>query len=380
MSLLLATQTRGLFGGVGLGELAGLAFMLMCVGQPGRTPGWVYWLIAVFFTGFVVGVAANQFHGASSQLAVRDLGALIFALSFAVCTILHLQQCERPGMALAQGMAAAVFVQVIPLALLLGGIETGAWLTDSEQPGIPFLSRYIGFSDNPNQLGVLLCAYPFLIGHATVQARGWWRLPWLLALVVGLAMAVLIQSNTVFAAYILCTAMAVILFVNRWHRGPSAGVSLWGLSAALLLALLAAAAFVLYANESVSKTGDADANGRFQLWQNGMQGVIESGGLGVGPGGQSGETAPFQGHEAHNLLLDITLQGGALSLLAYLALVLAALVVAWRQRSLVAMCILLAILTQQIAHYTARQPMAWVYLLLPFALLLPRQAAGRQLT
>ena len=94
--------------------------------------------------------------------------------------------------------------------------------------------------------------------------------------------------------------------------------------------------------------------------------------MGVGPGGQSGPIAPFQGEEAHNFLLDITLQGGLLSLLAYLFLLYSLLRHVLSQRSLLAACVVLAVLTQQISHYTARQPIAWLYLLLPLTLVVQR--------
>ncbi len=380
MATLLTTQFRGVLPGIGPGEIAGIGFILLCIGQPLRIPGWALWLVVLFLAGFLIGTVANQIHGASPQISLRDIGAICFALAFSVCAVSHLQQQTNPAVALAQGMAAAVVVQSIPLFLLVADVHTGAWLTDNDQPGLPFLSRYVGFSDNPNQLGVLLCAYPFLVAHAFVRAHGLFkRTLWAFALVLGLALSVLIKSNTVFAAYILCSAVSAMLFLMRWHRPSEERISLWGLSAAVLAGLVALAAFFTYASESVDKTGDADANGRFQRWQNATQGVIESFGLGVGPGGQSGETQPFQGEEAHNFLLDITLQGGVISLAGYLLLFTGAVVLAWRHRSLVLVTVLLAIFTQQVAHYTARQPMAWIFVFLPFALLC-RPTSGREQT
>ena len=54
--------------------------------------------------------------------------------------------------------------------------------------------------------------------------------------------------------------------------------------------------------------------------------------------------------------------------MSYLALAASSLLRAIALRSLLALCVVIAVLTQQTAHYTARQPVSWVLLFLPFAL------------
>lgn len=370
---LLATQSRSLMGGIGIGELIGLIFVALAWQLRGGLPTWASLSMVALWAGYVVGATANLFSGLSAQIALRDLAALGYALVFAGCAVAHLRNQADPVVAASDALTAAVLVQTLPLLMFLVGIESPAWLTDSDQPGLPFLSRYVGFSDNPNQLGVLLCAYPVValaaLRHRRSRAA---RALAVLGLLAAVLVAALVRSNTVFAAYILAAAVWVVLRFNLWDAPAHTGYRLGRLLVTLLFSMFAATGFLFYALESIDKTESADANGRFPLWLNAVDGIFQSALLGVGPGGQSGPQAPFQGDEAHNFLLDITLQGGLLSLLAYLVLLFCLIRHVRRQRSLLAVCVLLAVLTQQVSHYTARQPIAWLYLLFPLALVPPR--------
>lgn len=371
MASMLATQSR-VAGVVGMGEVSGLLFILVTIARgqrawPARLPGM---LLLMFVLGFVVGAAVNQLTLLSAQAAPRDLAAVAFSLLYAGCVLSFLQTQQAPVLALARGLSLAVLVQCLPLALMFTGAESNAWLTDSDLPGIPFLSRYVGLSDNPNQLGVLMCAFPFIALHA---ARNSSRLSdrFLIgcALVAGAAISVLIRSDTVFAAYVLCVSAASMLWINRFATSTAAiRFDAGRLAASLLLVLSAVGVFYVVADASIEKTGSRDANGRFERWQNAIRGIGESYLMGVGPGGQSGETQPFQGEEAHNLVLDITLQGGIITLATYVFLVIICANAALRSRQIYLVCAVLAILVEQLAHYTGRQPLAWVYLMLPLAL------------
>lgn len=372
-STMLATQSRALAGGLGIGEVTGVLFMALTWRLRSGLPAWATLSMATLLAGYVVGATANLFSGLSTQLALRDFAALGFALVFAASAVAHLRAQGDPVLAISQALTGAVLVQLIPLLFFFIGIESPAWLTDSEEPGIPFLSRYIGFSDNPNQLGVLLCAYPLLAITAIQRSHSLaGRCMAGLGLLAAILLSVLVRSNTVFSAYILAGTLWAVLRFNLWDSKLPTGFRIDRLLVTLVFGVLAAMGFVLYALESIDKTESADANGRFPLWINALDGIAQSAFMGVGPGGQSGPIAPFQGDEAHNFLLDITLQGGLLSLLAYLFLLYSLLRHVLGQRSLLAACVILAVLTQQVSHYTARQPIAWLYLLLPLTLAAPR--------
>ncbi len=379
---LMATQSRALLGGAaGIGELSALVFLFSSVlertpAQARGVPGFTRVAAIIMWLGFFVGAFVNLWTRWSPQLAWLDLLVVPFSISYAACAIQYFQLVARPRQELATLLTWAILVQALPLLLLPFGIVAPAWLTDSDTPGVPFVSRYMGWSENPNQLGLLLCAYPIIALGALAKANGrkanWF---YVFGMLVSLVMAGVVRSSTVFADYLVCASIWSILKLNRWDVPGRRGLRPARIAITFAFLAVSVTAFGFLAHESINKTGDSDANGRFERWESAFKGIEQSHWLGVGPGGQSGETKPFQGEEAHNLLLDLTLQGGAISLVSYLILAASCLVRAIALRSMLALCVVIAVLTQQQAHYTARQPVFWVLLMLPFALS-PRRGAG----
>jgi O-antigen ligase len=385
MSFLMATQSRALLGGAaGIGEISALVFLFASFleGRTRAAPGLPFLprlLLIVMWLGFFIGACINLVTRWSSQFAGLDLLVVPFSITFAACAIQYLQCCARPRLVIASMLTWAIFIQAFPLFLLLIGVNTPTWLTDADAPGIPFISRYMGWSENPNQLGLLICAYPLIAIGALSRENSRARNRFLVAgMLISLVVAAAVRSSTVFADYLVCGSLWAILKLNRWDAPGRRGLRPLRLAITAGFGAAFAIAFLVLAQTSINKTGDSDANGRFERWQQAAQGVDESYGLGVGPGGQSGETAPFQGEEAHNLLLDLTLQGGVVSLVAYLLLAGNCLARALALRSLLALLVVIAVLTQQTAHYTARQPISWVLLFLPFALRSPGSAGSRR--
>jgi hypothetical protein len=380
--LLLVTQSRPYFGGVGPGEILGFLFILMTL----RGAIYVLPLGAVIgflllVCGFLIGGAFNSYYFLSRQFSHFDIFAVLFSGAFAVCAIAWLRSVQRPMFVLCAALIMAVGLQAIPIFSMAFGIVLPAWLTDTDEPGLPLVSRYIGFSDNPNQLGLLLTVLPALIFATYTDAKRIYQRAFLISgFLTAMLVAGLTRSSSLFAAYLLTGALWLYLSVNGW---PSLRNKFWepqrlALSAVFLQ--IALVVFGIYAVFSVEKTGDADANGRFQLWLAGIKGVFAAWSIGVGPGGQSGETEPFQGVEAHNFLLDIMLQGGLLSAAGYVLLVYHAFKRSLQIRSRFLICALVAILVFQLAHYTARHPFNWLYLLLPFVFSPPliRQASDQE--
>jgi O-antigen ligase len=372
----LATQARLPGLNVGLGELAGVVLLLLVgpslpVSARQRTV--VLLGMAMLALGFMVGWLSNLGFGFSEFTEGRDLLALVYAMLVSLAAIGYLQGLADPLPRLAVALSAAVWVQLVPLALSLLGFDGPWWLGEDDEPGIAFLSRYTGFSTNPNQLGVLVCALPFvaMLGLRDGSARRGQRLAIWLGLIGCAAVATLIVSNTVFATYIVAGTLAALLSWN--HFGEGRGVQPTRAVASVVAILLAAVALAFYVDASIEKTGDRDANGRFQRWTMAAQGISDTFLLGAGPGGQSGEVRPFDGTEAHNTLLDIALQGGLLSLAGYLLLVVVLFRRALETRSVLIICVLLAVLIQQLTHYTMRHPFNWLYMLLP---LLPGGLVG----
>jgi O-antigen ligase len=373
----LATQARVPALGLGLAELAGAGLLVLEASNIVRRLRTDLLLaMTAVVLGFLVGYTNNLMLGLSVNTTVRDLFALIYAMLAGLAAASHLAREERPVVTVALALSAGLLVQLLPLGLTVVGVDGAFWLGEDDEPGLPFLSRYTGFSTNPNQLGVMVCSFPFVAVEAWLQSRES-STRWVVG--AGLAacgvIAVLIQSNTVFASYMVTAAIVLMLAWNRPHQGRVVPGRVLA-SAALLLVV--AAGFLVYADASIEKTGDRDANGRFSRWNTALDGIAQTGLLGAGPGGQSGELRPFDGTEAHNTLLDVTLQGGVLAVIAYLVVVMLAWRAAQRSGRPLLLGMLLSTLIQQATHYTLRHPISWIYLLLPLVVVMQfRPAPGR---
>ena len=279
MSTLMATQSRALLGGAaGIGELSALVFLLASVLErtpadaPGL-PGFSRLAAILMWLGFFVGAFVNLWTQWSPQLAALDLLVVPFSISYAACAIQYLQRCKAPRQVLARILTWAILVQALPLLLLAGGIATPTWLTDSDTPGIPFVSRYMGWSENPNQLGLLICAYPIIAFGALSSANTRGRNAfYVFGLLVSLLLAGVVRSSTVFADYLVCASIWAVLKLNRWDLPGRRGVR--PARIAITTAFIAAfvTAFLFLAHESINKTGDSDANGRFGTLGIGDQG------------------------------------------------------------------------------------------------------------
>ena len=123
--------------------------------------------------------------------------------------------------------------------------------------------------------------------------------------------------------------------------------------------------FSYFIEDAISKTGERDANGRFVIWTFGIQNFLSSFGLGYGPGGHAGYLTRFDGLEAHNVILDLGLQGGFIAITSYAVFCLRVYAKGSAEVTRSVQAIFLAVLVQQLAHYNIRQPLAWVFLVFP---------------
>jgi hypothetical protein len=369
MAFTLATQIRGLTGGLGIAEIFGAAFIFsMTLCGLGSIPAVPVVFAAIFVFGYLMGGTFNLFANLSHVTEPRDLVAIVYSILFGLAVIALMRTERRAMLVLSVALTWAIVVQTVPLLLMANGYPVHAWLGEEDQPGLPFVDRYTGFSDNPNQLGMLLCSYPFIVlGGIRESNRLITRTFLIGGLLAGLLLALLVQSNTVFAAYMVAGTLGLVLKIAGFGGSvTSRNMMILRLMGVLLIVVLFSAAFVWFANDSIDKTGVGDANGRFERWSQAIEGISRSYAFGVGPGAQSGETAPFQKEEAHNVILDIVLQGGLLSGLAYFGLVMFSIRRTILFGNVSVFCALAGILTEQLAHYTMRQPINWIFLLLPY--------------
>lgn len=362
-----ATQSRDYLGGIGLGEMAFILFVLSTIRFIYKYPDrQMLFSCALFIIGIIFGALLNAFFSWSDIFVPSEIIAIMFSMVISLAAVSWIRYTGGAVEKLATGLACAAILQLVPILLFLFGVITPSWMVDDETSGLPFMTRYVGFSNNPNQLGILICAAPPILIAAYVSAVKTYKKLFYLMGVIGVgALAVLIKSNTVFFVYGF--AISIYLALTFVNYGPDKKLNVTPLKfcSFIFIAIIAIGLLSYYVVESIDKTGDGSANGRFQRYSSALQGIYTSALMGVGPGGQSGEVLPFEGTEAHNFLLDVLLQGGIISFVGYILIVT---LVGWHSiklRSKLVLIVFISILVEQLAHYTARQPMNWLYLLFP---------------
>ena len=359
------TQLRSPSLNIGAGEVCGaLSLFLFLTQRVTANVARVLPALCVFFIGYVVGFVANQILALSQHASVRDFVAPLFS-SLVALTVAAL--CARGGnrfQALLLCLDALVIIHLIPLVLVPLGIELAGWLGDTQGETIfaPGGSRYVGLSENPHQLGIFLCFFYFLAGYSRGRAR-WRSTLKIVALAGSLVLGYLTLSYTLLLAVLggfSALALAHFVFTFRTSLRTRAGFLVVLCAVGVGISLSGGAVFSDAYSAMVNKTEEGDASSRFPLWANSISAFAESYGLGLGPGAHSGLSKPFEGNEAHNTILDIAQQGGVVSLAAYGVLLFLALKGAIDARSPVAVGIAAAVLIEQMAHYTLRQPLGWL--------------------
>ena len=228
--------------------------------------------------------------------------------------------------------------------------------------------RFSALSLNPNQLGLVLVPLPFFsylaARHGTKSIA-----------VAAFEIIVVIVTNyfsfgkTLFVAWIFF--FVPVVFVELVRKGQIQRLL-------LIPAAIAAAPYVLYrtttllygfyTGEGARGSLSGQGEGRLSLWTNGLRAWLDAPILGHGPGSFSGDTAPYQGQEAHNTIIDWMASFGIIGVVSLLALYVLALKTSWSRRSLLIIGLVLALATQAFTQFYGRSPYYWLWWILSIAL------------
>jgi O-antigen ligase len=317
--------------------------------------------LSMLFAGLI-----NYFTELSEMFSLRDFAAIIYS-SFLGLTYIKLGEKNNEAIDFIVAIVfAAICIQCIPLILNFAGLSDMGWMRDDGFPGAPFMTRYVGFATNPNQIGLLLAGFlPLLIWAIRRANSSIGRFFLCITCAAAIAQLIYIQSSTLYFTTIgICVVMAI--------RQMKYGRNLYSANGRLIIIIFIIALLVLtlvfavdLLGSQIGKNDSDDANGRFPLWISALDGIGQSLLLGVGPGAQSGLDNPFQGFEAHNTVLDLALQGGVIALCAYFFIWGVSIRKCWQTRfDLPALSVFSMIIFQN-SHYIVRHPLFWIYLLFP---------------
>lgn len=227
--------------------------------------------------------------------------------------------------------------------------------------------RLSGWSENPNQLALLLAPLPFLaieFRREATSGAGAWTAGIVATAAAGLA--------TLSDALLLSWGLgAMTLLAARWVTGilgarrtvGSIMLNAVAVPATLVLGGVLIGGFIANLLEAVMDariSAGGQASTRMTLWQYGLQAAFESPLFGWGPGAHSGFEGPFEGVESHSTFIDLATQAGLPAALALLALILLGIARALRRKALPLALALLSVAVVATFHNVLRQPIFWL--------------------
>ncbi|MEX0421851.1 O-antigen ligase family protein [Spiribacter pallidus] len=211
--------------------------------------------------------------------------------------------------------------------------------------------RYTGFANNPNQLIFYIASISLLL--AMYDKR---------FLVLGLPLLVYIgvlSGSDAYVASVTIGAISLVYVVFFYYQKTPLIFNIGVLS--LLTAIVVISYGELVHEYLVQIWDEADEGGsRVALLVNAVRASLASPLFGWGAGSFSGIFSPFEGYEAHNNLLDLSMQFGFLVPLAIYGVIIIAMTEALKRRQYVIFAFIVSYLVSGIFHFSARHFVFWV--------------------
>lgn len=388
-----STLTQLRFSGVpaGVPEIAGVLFIVavFAAGKPLLPLFWqVLGCVGLILVGFLIGSINNLMLGDISPMINSDLLAVGYAALVAAGVANEIAWTPPRILLAARALALVILLHALPLLADLFGAEffTSGWHDEpefggpdaaerlSEISGVESLtdksSRYSGFTTNPNQLMVVTSLAAVLFPWVALRVRGAFAPLWFLMTLVSLGLLVLTKGSTGMVSVML--AGALIAMRRFATTEDERGVARYHLAAVVgTWVLLLPVLFFLngFIDRAIgSEDGPRTASGRFDIWRASVEGIFQTRFLGAGPGGHAGYDGPFQREEAHNVALDLLLQGGVISVAAIALALWLIFSRSVRGHTAIGIGLFSMFIAWGSAHYLLRHPLVWFALCLPVAI------------
>jgi hypothetical protein len=407
VGLVLAMETQIRIGGLpfGLGELCLALWLILVVGSEANAlakPTFAFWVMTTFWAffvaaqsfgtvwGIVIGVEYDRELFLHDVIAYALLAPLSCLMVLKADAAMHLRRTACTIVIIGSTSLAVQFVQGQGL-ISIPGLNPWFW------------ERFRGWSANPNQLGLFCTVLGLLALHlADTATSRKARLAAVACLVLPVIVGRMTWSDTFTLTFL--TSAPIFLVMKLWSATGYPGGSRPSRMMPIQLALVAAPVLMVAMMPlAMSLTDDnwqlpvslAKENGkeaaqetdlRLSLWYQALQLTAETGMIGLGPGphlkipdsivsAHASATAepdnvahPTQGaapnFEAHNMLLDIFTQGGAIAALSVIWLHSKAFVTIYRARLAGLMTLLAGICVFGLTSFIIRHPMYWFVLTL----------------
>ena len=324
----------------------------------------VFWGMA--FLLLSLGWTLGLYWEISDLSAYHDTAAyvFIFGLSFAVAHWIH------PSKALSSIHYLTLFSSIILPTLI------GAWLIFGDALPVEIwyegdVRRLSAWSSNPNQLALLICPLPLFSGYLAMSCQTiGCRLGYTALFLPLLFLGYLTGSDALFVAWF--SSFTLVIFLKSLQLAGASRINyLRSVTVKLIVLILLVTSLVIaftVATELYSErildslnTGN-QASDRLMLWQHGVDAILFSPIVGLGPGAYSGLMAPFSSTEAHNSIIDWGMNTGTLGMILLLFAYVTVLIRS-RAQSLLLFGAVLSLLVFSLFHHVLRQPLFWLYII-----------------
>ena len=362
---------------IGLGEIMLVIWILFSwvtqlrnkrTNMPGFTKN-----IAVFWFSIFLFLALGTMMAERLNIVPETLYHNFFALIFSciLCFTFLLQADNREF----TGRIAQLTVgfTTIPLFFLylygqahsmLGPIKI--WYGDSEV-------RFQGWTDNPNQLALIIVILLFISVHYLVISKKLFQRIWhgtsiILLILIGFTSdSDAIKLTFVIGGGIICLWIWLNQ-IRKSDKGYWHGVFLKIVIPLLSISFLCLNWFSIYGvtydlASSIFEQGDQGSL-RMTLWKNGIMAIQHSPFFGLGPGPYSGLVGPFQSVESHNTFIDFGTYTGIFGLTIYLGLLIWLGYLALRTKRFVLFSGIVSLVVFSMFHFVVRHPIYWFFLMM----------------
>ncbi len=359
------------------------------------------WRLSAFWLVFMIALCI----GTMTAFVIDERNARGFfihdLLAYSMMAVISLLAAFQ-ARAAARMRQATWFLVLIGAAFLALQLLQGVSLISVPGTDVWYYDRFTGWSTNSNQLGLLCVILALLAFHlAETTRRRSLRMIALLAAVLPVWAGYLSRSDAFLLAMVL--SVLGIIGINGWKlvrangKGSSLSNSAAVLAAIALPIMLGASVPIAQDAFDIARTGGpGKSNGvesgiardiryRTALWRQAAGRGAASGLLGLGPGPHLHRPGKLRepkmdvlpDFEAHNTIVDLFLQGGALAVAALLLLGTTAFVATLRANFSILPMLILAVSLFGLTHFVIRHPILWFAITLALVAADAHRAKGR---
>lgn len=325
---------------------------------------WLFWTcsIVLMCSGWLIRSSlevseSSSFHDAAAY-------TVVFAISFGAAQRLTPQLAYDFMQSVIWLSGVSLFSLLIAQFYFPGVLPISMWYQGD-------VLRFSGWSSNPNQTALLICPMPFFSLYAFVRCNSvLWSVVYFILCIFFIILGKLTGSDALLFAWGVSGSIIVLhswLRIIRQTHAPY-----WLSVSSKILGPLVITTGVIFLwtvmgevlsqrIEFIINSGN-QASDRITLWTHGIEAILASPIVGLGPGAFSGIESPFLNTEAHNSFIDWGTNTGMIGILL-LVLAIGYAFFRVRSHSFLLSGTVISLVIFSLFHHVLRQPLFWIFII-----------------